>query len=275
MKKGWSSLKNYLKERNRFIIQNPITFQQKLAITLSRGVSGLLALALLLVFGALIFIIISFTSLKYAIPGYPVSGSELYRVDRQNQEKLNDIAKENKNRQLWIANLSAILNNTDSVTFRNIQENLNADSNFNYKSVVFERPKEDSILRKKVKMMQTSGKYSLSKKIMIESLDFEFPKGQKFRKIAKNGMNHLAISAKKKSKINSLIAGKVLFTTDNSLVIQHSFQFTSIYSGIEKIEVEKGQTIKKGTQIGVSADTSYRYELWHKDISLPSEVITE
>ena len=112
-------------------------------------VFGILAF---LIFGFIIYMIISFTSLKKFIPGYPQNVTEVYEKNKANILNFNKIEQENKNRELWIANLVTILSDNDSIHFRDVVDSIQNDSTFDYKSIVFERSKEDSILREKVEL---------------------------------------------------------------------------------------------------------------------------
>lgn len=273
MKNWLSRIKKYLKEKNRFIIQNPITFKQKFSIILSKRNTILVLSGFSIVFGLFVFLVISFTSLKNFIPGYPSRGSELFLLDKENQLKLSELSEQNKDRDLWIKNLQSILSNKDSISVSQINESLAKDSNFNYKLIVFERVKEDSILRERIHQIESQGKYSLAKTILKEVLFFEMPLEGNSKELKSNSVSTYSISCKKKESISNTMDGKVIGVSENSLIIQHSHDFVSSFSGIDNLKTELGEFVERGNRLGSTSDTTLLYQLWYKGESVPLRVI--
>ncbi len=275
MENKFSKVKKYLKEKNRFILQNPRSFEQKYALTISKGNTIVLSIFLILFFSFLVYLIISFTSLKNFIPGYPSKGSELYQIDQENQAIINEIQKENRDRELWIANLQSILSNSDSVNFSTIKDTLTKDTSFDYKSVVFERVKEDSILRKRVSLFSIRDKNSILLKILTDVLLFDFPSESEFDVINDDGISKAVFSPKYKSKIEASMDGTTINTTDKSVVIQHFNNVTSVYENFDDIKTKIGDRISKGETLGIAKDSVFYFQLWYNGESIPLEILNE
>lgn len=273
MKNWLSKLKKYLKEKNRFIIQNPISFQQKFSLTLTKRNTILVLVGFTLIFGGIMFSIISFTSLKNFIPGYPSKGSELYKIDKENQLKLNELTSENRSRDLWIKNLQSILSNSDTISLQTLNESLKIDSNFDYKSIVFERTKQDSALRKKVAAFEKNGKFSLAKTILKEALFFEMPIEESPAEVELEGVLNLAFSCKKKKTITCVMDGRIVSQQNNSVVLQHAHDLVTVFSGISTSQNGVGDFVERGMKLGSTSDTTLFLQVWYKGESLPLSVI--
>ena len=273
MKNWMNKLRKYLKEKNRFIIQNPISFQQKFSLTLTKRNTVLVGTVLVLFFAAIVFLVISFTSLKNLIPGYPSKGSELFRIDKENQRKLQELTDENKSRELWISNLQNILNEKDSISLNTINKSLKLDSNFNYNSIYFERTREDSILRVKTKLQENEGKFSLAKMILKDIHSFELPVNGKVEEVSSKTLKSWNIRCKKRENVLNTMDGTVVFLNENSLVIHHNHELVSTFTGISKIKAEIGQHVEQGDRLGSTADTTLLFQLFYKGESLPLEVL--
>lgn len=273
MKNWLSKLKKYLKEKNRFIIQNPISFQQKFSLTLTKRNTILVLVGFTLIFGGIMFSIISFTSLKNIIPGYPSKGSELYKIDKENQLKLNELTSENRSRDLWIKNLQSILSNSDTISLQTLNESLKIDSNFDYKSIVFERTKQDSALRKKVAAFEKNGKFSLAKTILKEALFFEMPLEESPAEVELEGVLNLAFSCKKKKTITCVMDGRIVSQQNNSVVLQHAHDLVTVFSGISTSQNGVGDFVERGMKLGSTSDTTLFLQVWYKGESLPLSVI--
>ncbi len=273
MKNWLSKLKKYLKEKNRFIIQNPISFQQKFSLTLTKRNTILVLVGFTLIFGGIMFSIISFTSLKNFIPGYPSKGSELYKIDKENQLKLNELTSENRSRDLWIKNLQSILSNSDTISLQTLNESLQIDSNFDYKSIVFERTKQDSTLRKKVAAFEKNGKFSLPETILKEALFFEMPVEETPTEVELEGVLNLAFSCKKKESIICVMDGRIVSQQNNSVVLQHAHDLVTVFSGISISQNGIGDFVERGMKLGSTSDTTMFLQVWYKGESLPLSVI--
>lgn len=271
MKDWFSNIKKYLKEKNRFIIQNPHSFEQKFALTITKRNTILIVTFLLLIFSFLVYLIISFTSLKNFIPGYPSKGSELYRLDKENQAKINKIYEQNRARELWINNLQNILKEKDSIFFSDIKDTLIKDSSFDYKTVVFERIEEDSLLRKKVKL-NSQNNYILYQ-LLSEAMNFRLPISTKFTTVENGDIKEIRFSKKGKAKVRASLDGTVLNSSENSLILHHRNNLLTVYKNMEDVKGVVGEKISQGDRIGVSRDSVFIFQLWYNGKTVSGEIL--
>ena len=161
--------------------------------------------------------IISFTSLKKFIPGYPQNVTEVYEKNKANILNFNKIEQENKNRELWIANLVTILSDNDSIHFRDVVDSIQNDSTFDYKSIVFERSKEDSILREKVELENKMSQNTIVKKLLFNNMNFQSPNSGEIKNKTNGKLNEITYLSNKESAINSTMKGVVISLIDKNL----------------------------------------------------------
>lgn len=274
MKNWFSKLKKHLKEKNRFIIQNPISFQQKFSITLTKQNTILVLVGCTLIFGGIMFSIISFTSLKNFVPGYPSKGSELYKIDKENQLKLHELTLENTSRDLWIKNLQSILSHSDSISINTLNESLQTDSNFDYKSIIFERTEQDTSLRKKMKNFVVTGRFTMAKTILKEALYFEMPLEKEPQELESEGTINLQFSCKKLEPITSVMDGTIVSYQENTITLQHEHDIVTVFYGVSGSKNVIGKFVERGSKLGSSTDTTLLLQVWYKGESLPLSVIS-
>ena len=271
MKQKLKQLKAYLKKKNKLILQDPKTFEEKFALSINNRNSILVGLALILLFGFLVYLVISYTSLKRFIPGFPKNASELYEIDRNNQNKLVKLEAQSKNRDLWIKNLQAILNEEDSILLKDIGDTLQKDSTFDYKKVVFEKVKEDSVLRSKLENLNNSNKNSIVRSILVSVLNYEKPHLGEIKSRKDGDLNQLTFEAKKKSKVRSAMEGTVIAKSESSIVLQHQNNIVSVYNNFTDISPNIGDRIYKGSKMGIVKDSIFQFQIWYNGISVPVE----
>lgn len=272
MKQKFKQLKAYLNRKNKLILLNPKTYEEKFALSINNRNSILVGIALTLFFGFVVYLIISYTSLKRFIPGFPKNASELYEIDKNNQIKINELDAKNKNRELWITNLQNILNEEDSILLEDINDTLIKDSTFDYKKVVFERIKEDSALRKKVAEYNSSNKNSIARSILVSVLKYEQPHKGKIigRKIEK--LHQATFKARYKSKVRTAMEGTVISKSDNSLVLQHQNNIVSVYQNFTDISPKIGDELSRGIKIGVVKDSIFQFQIWYNGVSVSVKI---
>lgn len=272
MKERLQKLRLYLKTKNKFILQDPKTFEEKFALSISKRNTLFVSLFLILLFSFLVFLVISYTGLKTYIPGFPKNASEVYEQDKTNQERLIEFESQTRNRELWIANLQSILNNEDTLSIDKLNEFINKDSSFDYKSIVFERSKIDSILREKDKTYNTTNKNSIAKSILVSVLKFQLPHEGKISKTKQKGLNVATFSARYKSDVKVAMEGKVISKNKNSIVLQHQNNMVSIYDNLTRIKPEVGEKVSQGKVIGIVPDSAFRFQIWYNGETIPVEV---
>ena len=271
MKERIANIKRYLKKKNKFILQNPATFEEKFAISITKRNTILVVTIAVFIFSLLVFAVISFTSLKKYVPGFPKKGSELYEIDRQNQIQLSKIAKKTENYDLWIANLHSILSNEDTLSLGDLNDKMAKDSGFDYKSVVFERNIIDSLLREKNKHVNADPRKSVFRDILIYGNNFELPAKGKITALKNEGIFSSKFSQLKKSIVLNSMEGKVISIVDKTMVIQHKYNLISIYENLIKIKSTVGEKIPSGKRIGEVSDSTFQFQVWYNGKSIPTE----
>jgi len=272
MKKNWiSNIKTYLRQKNQFIIQDPDSFVQRFSLVISKRNTIVFGTVILLFFSFLIYLVIAYTSIKNFIPGYPSQGSKLYHMDKQNQVFVSNLEKENRNRDLWIKNLEEILNDTDSISLSGIKDTLKKDSTFDYKSIVFQRIQEDSILRDKVDKFNTTNRNSIVKSILISVLDYSPPHKGKIIAKKRKKLNEATFKSRYKEKVKASMDGVVVGSTKRSLIVQHSNNIVGVYSNFDNSSTSVGDEISKGKNLGQVRDSVFRFQLWYNGESVPVE----
>ena len=141
----------------------------------------------------------------------------------------NKIEQDNKNRELWIENLSAILSGTDTILFRDVVDSIKNDSTFDYKNIVFERSKEDSILRNNVELENKLSQNSIVKKLLFDNMNFQSPNSGEIKSKTNGNLNEITYLSNRESAINSSMKGVVISLVDKNIMIQHNNDFISVY----------------------------------------------
>lgn len=275
MKQKLVQLREYLKSKNKFILQDPASFEQKFAITLSKRNTIFVGFALFLIIGFVFYLIVAFTSLRNLIPGFPKNATELYEIDKKNQEMMILLEIENENRNKWIANLTSILNNEDSISLSNVRELVEKDSAVDYKKIIFERSKEDSILRKKIALQQKGGSSLLIRNILENVMNYKQPHPGVIRSEKNDGVQEVFYKTTYKSEVTSTMQGVVISKTANSLFVQHPHNLLSAYYNLEDINARIGSEVETGERIGIMRDTVLRYQLWYKGKTVSTETFSD
>lgn len=271
MKQKFKKIKQYFKRKNKFILQNPLTFEEKFSLSIKNRNTILIGITLVLLIGFIVYLILSYTSLKRFIPGFPKNASELYEIDRNNQNILVELNSKNRNRELWINNLQNILNEEDSILLKDVKDTLIKDTNFDYKKVVFERIKEDSILRNKVAEYNTSNQNSIVRSILLSVLKYKKPHDGKIISKGSGKLHQATFAAKYKSKVRAAMEGTVISKSKKTLVLQHNNNMVSVYKNFTKISPKIGEQLSKGSKIGIVRDTIFQFQIWYNGASVPVE----
>jgi len=275
MKQNLAKIKKYLKSKNKFILQDPVSFEQKFSLTLTKISSLFVALFLFLILGTIFYFIISFTSLRNFIPGFPKNASELYEIDKENQQKVQLLEQKTAQSNKWINNLKSILSNEDSIKIADINELILTDSTIDYKEIIFERSKEDSTLRKRLADKKLNGDDRLIRNILENLMNFQQPHPGNISSTENNGLNETYYKAKYKSRVKSSMEGVVISKSTNSIFIQHPHNIISAYYNLEEIKPTIGTNLYKGDKIGIMRDTALKYQLWYKGKTVPSSLYSD
>lgn len=282
-----SIIKN-LSDKYRLVFLDNESFEEKGAIVLSKLSIAVYFLFSLIVLIALVFILISVTSLKEWIPGYP----DTVEQELLKTKYIDDIVKltelENKiaSNKLYYANLEKVLKGDF------VNDSLLSDSFSFYQdtsSINFSTSSSDSMLRKKISERE---KYDIS---IIDQIGSKYDnlKGILFfspligeitnQFNLKNGHIGIDIIASKNEAVKSVLEGTVLFsdwTPENGHIIQvqHNRNLISIYKHNSVILKTTGDRVSAGEPIAIvgnsgslSTGPHLHFELWYNGVPLDPE----
>lgn len=260
MKEKINNFIENLKERRKVTVSDPSSFQPKFAIVLSKGAYILVLFSTFLLIMMLAYLIISYTSLKYLIPGYPTIANreEVYRIDQKNMELLGELEEQAKNRDLWIQNLQAILMDNDAHLLSDVVDSIKVDSS--YRNIIFQRPIEDSFLRSEVKAEEELIKRNELKGLLNKQnflIPVEYIKHQR-------SYNSSLFLTEINSTIISCMKGVVIGRDNQSVIIQHTDDLVSLYKNCGDIQLNVGEEVSRGKELGIVRDSVFMFELWHK-----------
>lgn len=282
-----SIIKN-LSDKYRLVFLDNESFEEKGAIVLSKLSIAVYFLFSLIVLIALVFILISVTSLKEWIPGYP----DTVEQELLKTKYIDDIVKltelENKiaSNKLYYANLEKVLKGDF------VNDSLFSDSFSFYKdtsSINFSTSSSDSMLRKKISERE---KYDIS---IIDQIGSKYDnlKGILFfspligeitnQFNLKNGHIGIDIIASKNEAVKSVLEGTILFsdwTPENGHIIQvqHNRNLISIYKHNSVLLKTTGDRVSAGEPIAIvgnsgslSTGPHLHFELWYNGVPLDPE----
>lgn len=282
-----SMIKN-LSDKYRLVFLDNESFEEKGAIVLSKLSIAVYFLFSLIVLIALVFILISVTSLKEWIPGYP----DTVEQELLKTKYIDDIVKltelENKiaSNKLYYANLEKVLKGDF------VNDSLLSDSFSFYKdtsSINFSTSSSDSMLRKKISERE---KYDISiidqigiKDDNLKGILFFSPLiGEITNQFnLKNGHIGIDIIASKNEAVKSVLEGTVLFsdwTPENGHIIQvqHNRNLISIYKHNSVLLKTTGDRVSAGEPIAIvgnsgslSTGPHLHFELWYNGVPLDPE----
>ncbi len=264
-----------LKSRFRLTVLNENTFEERLSYSLTPLNLIVMFGGLLVVFGALIYLLVAFTPLKnYVIPDYADSG---YREEaRQARMRVDSLLEVSRRNDRYMADVRMLLgggvltNTADS----GANKPVNVDLSFQVADV-------DDALRQKL---------SEQDRFNLEAAD-ETDKGQKgtllFKPVngtvssefnPKEGHFGIDLIAPKDDPVKAIQDGTVIvasFTSDggNVIQVQHSNNLISVYKHNSVLLKKEGDFVKAGESIafiGDSGDHSegphLHFELWEAGI---------
>ncbi len=264
-----------LKSRFRLTVLNENTFEEKLSYSLTPLNLIVMFGGLLLVFGALIYLLVAYTPLKnYVIPDYTntefreearvarLRVDSLLEVMRKNERYLNDV-------RIVLAG-GTLTNAADTLRDEVEQANLN-----------YQVSDVDDALRQKVSeqdrfSLQSEGDGRAKK---LGYLMFKPVNGAISNQFnPKEGHYGIDLVGPKEDPVKAVLAGTVIvasFTADggNVIQIQHANNFISVYKHNSVLLRKAGDMVKAGESIafiGDSGDHSegphLHFELWENGV---------
>lgn len=275
MATGKRENKNKLKNKFRFSIFNDTTHEE-LFVFRANGILSILTILLFVVFliGS-VTLLISFTSLRELIPGYP--SAESRRTLIQNTLKIDSLQNEVNIWRLQLANIQRIATG---------KKPLHLDSILNLPHTVQAEPanisdlsRDDSLLRMQVMKEEQFGISSRQQKIeQIEGIHFFPPVRGVVTQEYNVAINHpyIDIAAPENSVVSAVLAGTVIAADWNDstgyvIQIQHDNNLVSIYKHNAKLLKKTGDAVTAGTPVALVGDKGtlstgphLHFELWHK-----------
>ena len=278
-----------LRDKYRLVIMNNETYEERLSFRLSRLNVFLLTVSISIILITLTIFIIAFTPIREYIPGYMdvnIPG-QLYRLE----QRADSLEKALRTKDVYLQNIRNIIEGKeiiDSIT-------PDMESGINYDSITIESSPEDSILRAEYDQQtkynlfffETEGLYDSELK-MSDIVFFQPVEGiiiNKFNLAEKHYGVDIATS--NEAIIKSVLDGTVIFAdwtteTGNTIAIQHSGNFISIYKHNSTLLQSIGSPVKAGDPIAVvgnsgelSSGPHLHFELWRKGTPVdPEEYMT-
>jgi len=279
-------LKN-LQEKRRVVVLDEGSFEEKRNFTTSKFSLLLFFLFSVIIFSILFFLLISYSSIKTFVPGYPsvTAQKELINKNIELDQKLNDlIIKINKEEQ-YITNFQKIVKG-DTPIVRDNSNNVFKSQNINTTN---ELSFSEKTIREKVDKRE---KYdidvipggALTKDVLPELLLFPPLVGELTNKMnISAGHFGVDIIAPKNEAVVAILKGTIVYQnwspTDGHVVhIQHKNNLLSIYKHSSEVLKKIGDYVDAGEPISIvgnsgehSTGPHLHFEIWHNGYPLDPE----
>ena len=290
IKRNWfKKLIEYLRKKVKVVVISKETYEEKKSFDLSVIMLFVYSLFAFLILIVLSYFIISATSLKYMIPGFPkiVDIERIKQIDKQNLLKLAEYEDKIDHYENYFNNLSIILNGGE------ISEEVNkADSsigNRNNEEYNFDLTENDSLLRIKIDDREKYDISIFSSNNRLEEklngvLFFSPLKGEVTNQYhLEKGHYGVDVIASNNEAVKAILNGTVVYydwSPENGHVIhiQHAQNLVSIYKHNSFLLKKTGDLIKAGDAIAIvgnsgelSTGPHLHFELWHNGIPLDPE----
>ena len=291
IKVNWlKRLNGFLRKKVRILIISKETYEEKRAFDVSLIMILVYSLFTFLILTLLTYMIVSATSLRYLIPGYPntVDTERMEQIDKNNLLKLEEYEAKINRYDEYFHNLSVILNGGDikdeAVTKKDTIPQNNPTNNYNFKLT-----KNDSLLRLKIDERE---KYDISIFSASNRIDeklngvlfFSPLKGEITNRFdLKKGHYGIDVIASNNEAVKAILNGTVVnadWSPENGHVIQlqHAQNLVSIYKHNSFLLKKTGDLVKAGDAVAIvgnsgelSTGPHLHFELWHNGIPLDPE----
>ena len=280
---------NRAQEKKRIIILDVDNYEEKRSYTTSKFNVFILVSFFTILLGFLTFALISYSSLKNLIPGYPnpIQQQEIKNKSIIIDQKLTELLSKTEKEKSYINNVMQILNgsipiNEKDTSWKKI--NPNANSNTNEISSSEKSMREKVQNREKFDIDVIPGG-ALKSEVLPELLLFPPIKGEITNKMnISSGHFGVDIIAPKNEAVSSILNGTIIYhnwsPTDGHVVhIQHKKNLISIYKHNSEILKEIGDFVESGEPIAIvgnsgehSTGPHLHFELWHNGYPLDPEI---
>lgn len=280
---------NRAQEKKRIIILDVDNYEEKRSYTTSKFNVFILLSFFTILLGFLTFTLISYSSLKNLIPGYPnpTQQQEIKNKSIIIDQKLTELLSKTEKEKSYINNVMQILNgsipiNEKDTSWKKIK--LSANSNTNEISSSEKSMREKVQNREKFDIDVIPGG-ALKSEVLPELLLFPPIKGEITNKMnISSGHFGVDIIAPKNEAVSSILNGTIIYhnwsPTDGHVVhIQHKKNLISIYKHNSEILKEIGDFVESGEPIAIvgnsgehSTGPHLHFELWHNGYPLDPEI---
>ena len=279
---------NNLQEKRRIVVLDFDSFEEKRNYITSKFTLFIFFCFLLIVFSTLIFLLISYTSIKTFIPGYPNQLEQKALLDKSISldQRLNEILIKTEKEEKYLVNVKQILSGDSP-----LNENEKTIKDFkskkaNEKDII---SKSEKTLREKVNNRE---KYdieiipggALKNDVLPELLLFPPIIGEITNKMNLSvGHFGIDIIAPKNEAVVSILKGTVTYQdwspNDGHVIhIQHKNNLISIYKHNSEVLKKTGEFVDAGEPIAIvgnsgehSTGPHLHFELWHNGYPINPE----
>ena len=263
------------KKKYRFSIFNDTTHEEIFAFRAYGVLSVVTLVVAVMLLIASVTLLISFTSLRELIPGYPSAQSRQDLI--QNDIKIDSLQNEINIWRLQLANIQRITTGEEPLALDSLL-NLSG-SNVALEEYNEAYAKDDSLLRATVLKEEQFNLSARSHKIeQIEGLHFFPPLKGVVTEEYNLGIDHpyMDIAAPENSTVSAILDGTVIYAgwDDNAgyvIQLQHDNNLVSVYKHNSKLLMKTRDKVKAGTPIALVGSTGLlstaphlHFELWHK-----------
>jgi len=286
-----SSLLKKLSSKYKLAIFNEQTYEEVLVFRLSRLNVFTMVGAFGIILVILVTLLISFTSLREFIPGYPSPDERLLIV--RNAQLTDSLMVEIESQYRFVQNMQARLSGEEPEQVEGADDKDKKNSTSETREQIqFKKSEEDAAFRKtieKAEKFNLSVKQPSARVVSLENTFFFSPiKGMVVNAFGDSkGHYGVDVVAAPGARVSAIMDGTVIFSgwtveTGYVLQIQHPNNLISFYKHNEQLLKEVGQTVKSGeaiARVGNSGELTtgphLHFELWHNGIPLnPQEYIT-
>ena len=286
-KSRFKSWINNLQETRRIVVLDEGSFEEKRNFTTSKFSIIVIILFSIIVFGTLFFFLISATSLKTFISGYPNPTLQKELIDKNIKldQKLSDLMDKTSKEEQYLNNIQKILNggipnNRDTVfkVFKSQKINNNQKLSASEKTI-----REKVSNREKYDIDVIPGG-ALTKDVLPELLLFPPIIGEITNKMnISSGHFGVDVIAPKNEAVVAILKGTIVYQnwspTDGHVVhIQHKNNLLSIYKHNSEVLKKIGDYVDAGEPVSIvgnsgehSTGPHLHFELWHNGYPINPE----
>lgn len=289
-KKSESKFKNWLKtlqQKRRIVVLDEESFEEKRNFTTSKFSLFILFLFSIIIFSLGGFLLISNTSLKTLISGYPSPTAQKELIDNHIalDQKLNDLIVKTKKEEQYINNIQKILRG-DSPTSRDTIFRDFKPKKANSENVlsVSEKTMREKVNKREKYDIDVIPGGALKKDVLPEILLFPPIVGELTNEMnISSGHFGVDIIAPKNEAVVAILKGTIVYQnwspTDGHVVhIQHKNNLLSIYKHNSEVLKKIGEYVDAGEPISIvgnsgehSTGPHLHFELWHNGYPINPE----